>query len=163
MTGWLLNVNDTEAALRRVWKESMNRRASCRGLSDNSGSVFAPCKMIAPSLLARMKQGSKEAGFWINALQFVVLVVVAGPAGEGQIVQICRAIPTFRNNMFRRKRVYRMVFTTAAELTLMTRSFCHCLFETPGNGSSSHAAPDLIHASACQDQSVAYPPAQTRL
>jgi len=129
-----------------VHVECMNRRAPGGCLPDNPSGVFAPCKVIAPSLLPRMKQGSRETGFWIDALQFVVFVVITGLAREGQIVEICCAIPAFGDNVFRGERVYCVVLATAAEFTPITCSLRDCLFETAGNGSSSHAVQGLIRA-----------------
>lgn len=146
-----------------VYVKGMNRRAPGRRSPDDQGRVFAPGKVLAPSLLARMKQGSKETGFRIDALYFVVLVIVAGLARESQIVQIGCAIPAFGDNMFSGERVYCVVLAAAAEFTPMMRSLCDGLFETPGNGASTHAAPARVRASVYRDRYAAVLQAQTRL
>lgn len=66
--------------------EGAHRRASGRRLSDDPSGVFAPGEVIAPSMLTRMKHRSKVTGLRIDAFHFVVLVIVTGLAGEGEIV-----------------------------------------------------------------------------
>jgi hypothetical protein len=94
--------------------------ADGRSSYDDRG-VLAPEKVLAPALLARMKQGDHDAGDRVQGLDTHKFEVVAALTGKRQIAGVIAASCHAGDNVFDRKRVRGVPHGAPAVLAIALR------------------------------------------
>lgn len=99
-----------------------------RGQANDLREIFTPRKMIAPTVLTRMKQRHRYTGYGINRYYFNRFMGIASLACQGEIVSNGRTVCVAWNNMLDSKRLRRVFGRTT---TVFTVSGCTLRNESP--------------------------------
>jgi hypothetical protein len=94
------NPDRTRSDGQRVVEPQGNHGSSSTGGQPNDGrAVFAPGKMLVPTLPAGIEQRHSFAGLWVNSMDARPFVSVARGASQAQVVSLCRPIFGPRDDM----------------------------------------------------------------
>jgi len=98
----------------------------------NQSEIFAPGKMLVPSITAWVEEWNPFAREWVNRVNADEFFIVAPQARERQIIQIICSTTRTRNDVLAGERIRRVTHLADAVFTTAVGAFKDSLFQRSG-------------------------------